>query len=136
MKRLPPRTTRTDTLFPDTTLFRSFELDETREIAAELGYRHPKQRRKIKGRSIWREEPMTTDFLVTLKDVDQLPAKIAISIKTIDEIEKSSIKNRQRILEKVEIERTYWARRGTTFMIITERVLQETLGHNLEQNEK
>src|SRR3546814_14585427 len=66
-----------------------FELDETREIAAELGYRHPKQRRKIKGRSIWREEPMTTDFLVTLKDVDQLPAKIAISIKTIDEIERS-----------------------------------------------
>ncbi|HEY9552929.1 TnsA endonuclease N-terminal domain-containing protein [Allosphingosinicella sp.] len=112
--------------------FPLFELDETREIAAELGYRHPKQRRKIKGRSIWREEPMTTDFLVTLKDVDQLPAKIAISIKTIDEIEKSSIKHRQRLLEKVEIERTYWARRGIPFMMITDRELPENLVHNLD----
>src|SRR3546814_19357873 len=96
-----------------------FELDETREIAAELGYRHPKQRRQIKGRSIWREEPMTTDFLVTLKAVDQLPAKIAISIKTIDEIEKSSIKHPQRIPVKVEIELTYWARTSIPFMMNT-----------------
>src|SRR3546814_8901318 len=108
-----------------------FELDETREIAAELGYRHPKQRRKIKGRSIWREEPMTTDFLVTLQDVDQLPAKIAISIKTIDELEKSSIKHRQRLLEKVEIERTSLARRGIPFMMITDTELPENLVHTL-----
>src|SRR3546814_13303179 len=27
MRRRPPRSTRTDTLFPDTTLFRSFDLD-------------------------------------------------------------------------------------------------------------
>src|SRR3546814_18819923 len=75
---------------------------------------------------------MTTDFLVTLKDVDQLPAKIAISIKTIDEIEKSSIKHRQRLLEKVEIERTYWARRGIPFMMITDRELPENLVHTLD----
>src|SRR3546814_16706728 len=59
--------------------FPLFELDETREIAAELGYRHPKQRRKIKGRVIWREEQMTTEFLVTLKMLDQRHDKIAKS---------------------------------------------------------
>src|SRR3546814_2130615 len=36
MKRRPPRTTRTDTLFPDTTLFRSAEL------------RHPLRHRKLR----------------------------------------------------------------------------------------
>src|SRR3546814_9322916 len=75
---------------------------------------------------------MTTDFLVTRKYVDQLPSKIAISNKTIGGSEKSSIKHRQRLLEKVEIERTYWARRGIPFMMITDRELPENLVHNLD----
>src|SRR3546814_18592444 len=36
MIRLPPRSTRTDTLFPYTTLFRSFA-GEARELTSELG---------------------------------------------------------------------------------------------------
>src|SRR3546814_9604439 len=38
MKLLPPRSTRTDTLFPYTTLFRSPGPDEGRDVAARLAY--------------------------------------------------------------------------------------------------
>src|SRR3546814_4359382 len=42
MIRRPPRSTRTDTLFPYTTLFRSINVDENRTIAAQFrGFRRP-----------------------------------------------------------------------------------------------
>src|SRR3546814_21084135 len=37
MIRRPPRFTRTDTLFPYTTLFRSIVIDQMRELSARLG---------------------------------------------------------------------------------------------------
>src|SRR3546814_12550749 len=44
MRRRPPRSTRTDTLCPYTTLFRSFVLDAVREqleLGYEIGPQHP-----------------------------------------------------------------------------------------------
>src|SRR3546814_3208181 len=40
MIRRPPRSTRTDTLFPYTTLFRSVEQDRTAEAEADADHRH------------------------------------------------------------------------------------------------
>src|SRR3546814_20437735 len=37
MIRRPPRSTRTDTLFPYTTLFRSVELDQAESVAERIG---------------------------------------------------------------------------------------------------
>src|SRR3546814_3137705 len=37
MRRRPPRSTRTDTLFPDTTLFRSAVADAVKAVADEIG---------------------------------------------------------------------------------------------------
>src|SRR3546814_13369127 len=55
MIRRPPRSTRTDTLFPYTTLFRSDDLDagpvrrgggHAREEVRQRGYRHPQRRQR------------------------------------------------------------------------------------------
>src|SRR3546814_8195497 len=58
MLRRPPRSTRTDTLFPYTTLFRSPSTDQRAVIQVANGIkdfaRSPSDRR---GRSIWEEAP-------------------------------------------------------------------------------
>src|SRR3546814_14281999 len=46
MIRLPPRSTRTDTLFPYTTLFRSQRADRTTKPAQALRQRHSPKRRQ------------------------------------------------------------------------------------------
>src|SRR3546814_14241111 len=50
MKRRPPRSTRTDTLFPYTTLFRSDELESASGVAAGTGGDH--RRRLARGRGL------------------------------------------------------------------------------------
>src|SRR3546814_10602024 len=47
MIRRPPRSTRTDTLFPYTTLFRS--LERHRDPRIERGYRHHHRRQRLAG---------------------------------------------------------------------------------------
>src|SRR3546814_20716346 len=48
MIRRPPKSTRTDTLFPYTTLFRSIVLDAVfRAFAADAGLLHPAERRDL-----------------------------------------------------------------------------------------
>src|SRR3546814_13266390 len=61
MTRLPPRSTRTDTLFPDTTLFRSFGQDD---FAGDVGGA------EIELRTIVGEERRVTTALVLRQDVD------------------------------------------------------------------
>ena len=94
-------------------------LEETLEIAAAVGVRHPVQTRKRMGRSERREEPMTTDFLVTLQDGPALPRYVAVSVKAEDALNESPRKV-ERLLQKAEFERRYFAARGVPFRVVTD----------------
>lgn len=88
---------------------------ETVEIAEMLGYRHP--------RDAVSKFPyvMTTDFLITTSQGD-----VARSVKLSGELEKA------RVLEKLEIERLYWKRRGVDWRIVTEKEINYQKARNLE----
>lgn len=107
------------------------DLEETQAIAAEVGYAHPAQTRKVRGRAVRREEPMTTDFLVTLADGAGGPPYVAVSVKPLDALHESAAKV-DRTMEKAEIERVYWDRRGVPFRMVTDRELPADLVGNLD----
>lgn len=97
---------------------------ETQRIAKSLGYRHPIQRWKWKGK--WKQQPavQTSDFRVTFSDDSPVPEMI-ISVKPSVELEK------RRVLEKLEIERTYWERRSIEWQLVTEQELPQVVIDNL-----
>jgi hypothetical protein len=88
---------------------------ETVEIAEMLGYRHP--------RDPVSRYPyvMTTDFVITTSRGD-----VARTVKLSAELEK------KRVLEKLEIERLYWKRRGVDWRIVTEKEIDFQKARNLE----
>ena len=92
-------------------------LEETEAIAAGLGVKHPADR---SGTNI----VMTTDVLLTTTNV---PVSLEpITVKPETELSNS------RVLEKFEIERVYWERRGCRLGIVTGRQLPQALTSNLE----
>lgn len=99
-------------------------VSETQWIAGHLGYRHPVQRWKWKGK--WKQQPavQTSDFRVTFSDTSPVPEMI-ISVKPSGELEK------RRVLEKLEIERTYWERRSVEWQLVTEQELPKVMVDNL-----
>jgi len=88
-------------------------LDETQEIAEEQGVKHPSFGGKL--------HVMTTDFLIT-KSTGYL---VAIQVKPRKELESS------RTVEKLEIEREYWRRRGINFHIVTEKEIPHGLAQSV-----
>ncbi|MBR0695333.1 TnsA endonuclease N-terminal domain-containing protein [Bradyrhizobium lablabi] len=96
-----------------------FPLDrpETLAIAAALGVKHP----GYKGVPI----VMTTDLVETRAGAG-FQFERAIAIKPDDELDKT------RIIEKLEIERVYWSRRGIPWFIRSESSLRTTKSFNLE----
>lgn len=109
------------------------DLEETLAIAAELGAAHPKQSRRVGGVIVRREEPMTTDFLVTLADTPHAPPQIAVSVKPLSDITDAPAAQIDRLLEKAEIERLYWQRRGVEFRLVTEREMPPAVVANLDR---
>ena len=97
---------------------------ETQRIATRLGYRHPVQRWNWKGK--WRQQlaVQTSDFRVTFSDTSPVP-EVIISVKPSAELEK------RRVLEKLEIERTYWERRSVGWQLVTEQELPQVIIDNL-----
>ncbi len=93
-------------------------LEETMEIAANLGIRHP----TIPGT----EQPivMTTDFMVTVSK-NQATEFAPLTFKPVNQL--SDI----RILEKLEIERIYYQRRGHKLQIVTPAEIPKPLFNNL-----
>ena len=92
---------------------------ETIAIAETLGIKHP--RVPVTGDQV----VMTTDFLVTLQG-HPTRLETAISVKYSNDLTKS------RTMEKFEIERFYWERRGVKWSIFTERNVNRTLTRNIE----
>lgn len=92
--------------------------EETLLIAEELGITHPKNPKT--------GEPivMTTDFLLTV-DKGQGVFEVARTIKS-----KADLLN-ARVLEKFEIEREYWQRKGIDWAIVTEEEIDKSMARNI-----
>lgn len=94
-------------------------LEETQAIAEAYGFKHPTDP-KTKHPII-----MTSDFFITMKLKGQ-EIDVARAIKPGKELQ------RQRVLEKLEIERHYWQKRGMDWGIVTEQEMPDVLFKNLE----
>lgn len=94
-------------------------LMETLAIAKELGVKHP---RII---STGENVVMTTDFLVSIADLSGT-REIAINVKYSKDL------NNSRTIEKLEIERQYWQRRGIEWRIVTEHQIERNLVSNVK----
>ena len=80
--------------------------DATRAIASAMQIRHPSTGTI--------DIVMTTDFLVDYRCPDGSSAQIAVCVKP------AALLDDGRVLEKIEIERRYWARFGVQLQILTE----------------
>jgi hypothetical protein len=95
------------------------EFDETLAIANRLGINHPSDMKT--------KEPivMTTDFLIDFNHDGGIRQK-ARSIKMSQDL------SSPRVIEKQEIERTFWSERGTDWGIVTEREIPKPLTENIQ----
>lgn len=92
---------------------------ETHAIASSLGIKPP----MYPGTSV--PLILTTDFLITEVDSMGEERLVARSLKYAKEIEEASRKEQNRLTEKLEIERQYWARRNVEWkLVIYERLSQ------------
>lgn len=93
-------------------------LEETLLIAKELGIKHPTDPNT--------NDPtvMTTDFLITINKNGQY-FDVARTTKYQEELED------KRVLEKFEIEKTYWEKRGLDWGIVTEKEIHKDLAYNI-----
>lgn len=91
---------------------------ETFEIAALCGIKHPTDQHT--GTLL----VISTDLLVTYRVGDEI-ITIAIAVKEATDLEN------KRILEKLEIERQYWNRRGVTWRITTNVQVKDNFSKNL-----
>lgn len=93
-------------------------LEETLLIAKELGIKHPTDPNT--------NDPavMTTDFLITINKNGRC-FDVARTIKYEEELED------KRVLDKFEIEKRYWEKRGLDWGIVTEREINKDLAYNI-----
>lgn len=100
-----------------------FPQEETARLADALGIPHP----RYPGTSTL--TVVTTDFLLTFRNpVGKLEHR-AYSIKSSGELQG---KQRQRVLEKLQLEREYWLARNIPWRLITEREYDRVRLTNLE----
>lgn len=104
--------------------FPLFPASETSAIATSQGIKAP----VFVGTNI--PLVMTSDFLVTRLDKDGGSRLVARTLKYAEEIESAPQSKRDRLLEKLHIEREYWERRGVEWKL----VLYERLSQNKINN--
>ncbi len=90
-------------------------LEDTSELATQAHIRHPEVRGQV--------QIMSTDFLVDTNK-PELP-RMAIQVKT------SSDLSNPRIVEKLELERRYWALKGVPWYLLTEKQIPKTVTRNI-----
>ncbi|MFK8400054.1 TnsA endonuclease N-terminal domain-containing protein [Pseudomonas sp. BGr12] len=98
---------------------------ETHAIASSLGVRPP----VYPGTSV--PLVLTTDFLITEIDKTGTERLAARSMKYAKEIEEASQSEKNRLTEKLEIERQYWARRDVEWKLVIYERLSQVKIHNL-----
>lgn len=99
-------------------------LEETLAIAEECNIRHPSVPHSTK-RGVVISVVMTTDFLLTISEGLNTYEQ-ARTLKYAKDLES------QRTLEKLEIERRYWARRNIDWAIVTEHEISRVLARNIQ----
>ena len=97
--------------------FPLWHFDETTELAAQLGVKSV----VAPGKEV---HVMTSDFVVNIQGD---PAR-----KRVRSAKYAAELNDERTLEKLEIERQYWLRRGDDWAIVTEQEIPADLALNLE----
>lgn len=95
------------------------ELEDAQKIAFDMGIEYPTD--KNSGFPI----VLTTDFMITIRDGDRI-SNIARTVKPSKELDKN------RVIEKFEIERRYWAAKGIDWGIVTEHEIPIALAKNVE----
>ncbi|MFZ7068795.1 TnsA endonuclease N-terminal domain-containing protein [Pseudomonas aeruginosa] len=98
---------------------------ETHAIASSLGIRPP----VYPGTK--NPQVLTTDFLITQASDMGSEKLVARSMKYVKEIESASKVEQNRLLEKLEIERVYWERRGVEWKLVLYETLSQTRIRNL-----
>lgn len=94
-------------------------LNETLKIAERLGIKHPSDPATQK------PVVMTTDFLI-----DKMTGEgVVILARTV---KPSESLNSARVIEKFEIERTYWAEKNISWGIVTDLEIPKVLARNVE----
>jgi hypothetical protein len=93
-------------------------ISETAEIAKRLNINHPRDPR-TKELIV-----MTTDFLIDI-EVNGEKKIIARTVKP------SQLLDNKRVIEKFEIERTYWTEKGIDWGIVTEKEISKILAENI-----
>lgn len=96
-------------------------LQETQAIAVECGVEHPCDRRTKERHPV----VLTSDFRLTIRGAAGLFDQVR-TVKYADRLAD------QRVLEKFEIERRYWARRDIDWGLVTEQDLPGSLARNVE----
>jgi len=93
-------------------------LEETRALAEELGVKHPTDP--------WTKSPivMTTDFLIDVRHND-VTTEYARTVKPAKEL------CSERVLQKFELERRYWLRRGVNWAVVSDIDLPTELIKNI-----
>lgn len=95
--------------------FPLLDIDETVEIATELGVEHPIEP------NTGLLKVITTDFFLDFHDNSEL----AVSFKPYKKIT-------EREIEKMEIERVYWQRRGIAWELITDKDVPVVYAKNID----
>lgn len=90
------------------------------EIAKEKDIKYP----VFKGTNI--PYIMTTDFMITIRAGTGQLEHIARTVKPSGDLEKKSV------IEKYEIERSYWERKGINWGLVTENEINDNLASNIE----
>ncbi|MDR5898860.1 TnsA endonuclease N-terminal domain-containing protein [Halomonas vilamensis] len=88
-------------------------VEDTLDICERLGIRHPQVRGNL--------TVVTTDLLINFDDGTQL----AVAVKSSSELGK------QRVIEKLQIEKSYWELNGAEWKLFTEREVSDGLRENL-----
>ncbi|MGA9581647.1 MAG: TnsA endonuclease N-terminal domain-containing protein [Allosphingosinicella sp.] len=107
-------------------------LSETQEIAKEIGCRHPQELIRTPEGKRRVDHVMTTDFLIDLADADGFPPHLAISYKMRSDLDGTTSRKLKNLLDKAEIERRYWGRRGILFIFVTEAEIPEPVRLNFK----
>lgn len=95
-------------------------LEETFDISLEIGVPHP---RDVKTKELL---ALTTDFLITVRGSNRV-WYVPRTVKPASKLDN------KRVIEKFEIERRYWARRGKELGIVTPEQLPRQLCLNLRE---
>lgn len=98
---------------------------ETHAIASSLGIRPP----VYPGTGV--PQVLTTDFLITQESGMGKERLVARSMKYVKEIESASKNEQNRLLEKLEIERRYWEKRGIEWKLVLYESLSQIRIRNL-----